>query len=350
MKFALQVAGIMNAMRSSARLYGSPAATGDRVRNDQMGIEAVVSQTLLAESLGFDAVFVPDHYVFEAMGTLRPEVPAYELFFVMATLVQRTRTIRIASYVACMLYRHPAMHARLLAQVDEASDGRVIAGVGAGWMRAEFEMMGIDFPDVSERLQRMDEAVAIIRGLWRPEPFTLAGKFYRVKDAVCLPRPMQQPHPPLMLGGSGAGILRRAGEWADIVHMVPALGKAGTATLTELQKFNDAAVRQKLARVREAEARAGRPKGAVQYASTIFNLQITSSLAQTRQVLEGMAAFFGPTAEQARRHPMVLAGTPGEIVDELRRRESEHGLSLLAINVKGEEQLTEFGEKVVAKM
>ena len=148
---------------------------GGQVRHDQSGIDAIVEETQLAESLGFDVVFVPDHYVFESLGTLRTETPAYEMFFVMATLAQRTRRIAIGSHVACMLFRHPAMHARLFAQLDDASGGRVIAGVGAGWTRAEFAMMGIEFPDVSDRLRIMDEAVTVMRGLWRDEPFTFAG-------------------------------------------------------------------------------------------------------------------------------------------------------------------------------
>src|SRR5262249_55721202 len=153
---------------------------------------------------------------------------AYEMFFVMATLAQRTKSIRIGSHVACMLFRHPAMTARLFAQVDEASGGRVVAGGGAGWARAEVALVGIDFPGVSARLEQMDEAVAIMRGLWGEAPFTYEGRYYRVTDAVCRPRPIQHPGPPLMLGGSGNGILRRAGEWADIIHMVPVIGAAGT--------------------------------------------------------------------------------------------------------------------------
>ena len=331
MRFAIQVAG-------------------GQIRHDETGIEAVIEQATLAEAVGFDTVFVPDHYVFESLGSLRPEVPAYEMFFVMATLAQRTKRVRIGSHVACMLFRHPAMHARLFAQVDEASGGRVIAGVGAGWTRAEFEMMGIEFPDVSERLRRMDEAVAVMRGLWGDAPFTYEGEYYSVREAVCLPRPAQRPHPPLMLGGSGNGILRRAGQWADIVHMIPALGKAGTTTLPEVQKFNDAAVREKLARVRDAEARAGRPKGTVQYASTIFNFQMTASAAETRTVLEGLSALFGPTADEVLSHPIVLVGTAEEMMEELRRREAEHGLALLAINFSSLDQVKKFGEDVIAKM
>lgn len=323
---------------------------GGQVRHDRTGIEAIVDEVVLAEEVGFDVVFVPDHYVFEALGTLQTEVPAYEMFLVMATLAQRTRRIRIGSHVACMLFRHPAMTARLFAQIDEASGGRVIAGVGAGWTRAEFAMMGIAFPDVSERLRIMDEAVTVMRGLWKETPFTFAGRYFQLSDAICLPRPTQKPAPPLMLGGSGNGILRRAGEWADIIHMVPTLGAAGTTTVAEVQRFSDVALGEKLARVRTAEAKAGRAPGTVRFASTIFTYQMTESPAQTRRLTERLAPVFGPAPEDVVHHPVVLIGTADEMAEELRRRESTHGLSLLAINATTSEQIRTFGERVIARL
>lgn len=319
---------------------------GGQVRHDQTGLEAIIEEAQLAESLGFAVVFVPDHYAFEVLGTLQPATPAYELFLVMATLAQRTRTLRIGSHVACMLFRHPAMTARLFAQVDEASGGRVIAGVGAGWTRAEFEMMGIAFPPVSERLEMMDEAVAIMRGLWGEAPFTYTGHHYRVRDAFCRPLPVQRPGPPLMLGGSGNGILRRAGEWADIIHMIPGIGTAGTTTLGELRKFTDTALPAKLARVRAAAAAAGRT-GGVRFASTIFNYAMTDSPRATEALAERMAGLFGLDPAEFLSHPIVLAGTPDEMIAELRRRQSAHGLSLLAINFSSAPQIREFGERVL---
>jgi hypothetical protein len=114
--------------------------------SDRHGIAAMVDAAQTAEDLGFDAVVAPDHYVYEALGTLQTQAPAYDVFFVLATIAQRTTRLRLMSHVACMLFRHPAMHARLFAQIYEASGGRVVAGVGAGWTRAEFEMMGL-LPD-----------------------------------------------------------------------------------------------------------------------------------------------------------------------------------------------------------
>jgi probable F420-dependent oxidoreductase len=323
---------------------------GGQDRHDKTGIEAIIDETRLAESLGFSVVFVPDHYVFEALGTLQTETPAYEMFFVMATLAQRTSTITIGSHVACMLFRHPALTARLFAQIDEASGGRVLAGVGAGWTRAEFEMMGIPFPDVSERLRIMDEAVTVMRGLWGAAPFTFEGSHFKVRDAVCRPRPAQENGPPLMLGGSGNGILRRAGEWADIIHMVPVIGAAGTTTIEEIRKFTDETIPAKLARVREAEAKAGRPRGSVRFASTIFTFMLAASPAESRAMLERLSGMFGLTPDELRRHPIALIGTAEEMVDELRRREAAHGLSLLAVNFTSPQQIRAFGEQVLPRV
>ncbi|HEV7733979.1 MAG TPA: LLM class flavin-dependent oxidoreductase [Candidatus Binatia bacterium] len=323
---------------------------GGQVRHDKSGIQAIIDETQLAESLGFDMVFVPDHYVFEALGTMQMATPAYEMFFVMATLAQCTTRIRIGSHVACMLFRHPALTARLFAQIDEASGGRVTAGVGAGWTRAEFEMMGIPFPDVSERLRIMDEAVAAMRGLWQAAPYTLAGDYFQLRDAVCLPRPVQPNGPPIMLGGSGNGILRRAGSWADIIHMVPVIGKAGTTTIEEIRKFSDASLEEKLGRVRTAEAKAGRPAGSVRFASTVFTYSPTESPEQTDAIAAGLGGMFGLTPDELRRHPIALIGTPEEMVAELQRRQRVHGLSLLAINFSSPEQLRVFGEQVLPRV
>jgi probable F420-dependent oxidoreductase len=323
---------------------------GGQVRHDRKGIDAIVEQAVLAEALGYDVAFVPDHYVFEALGKLQTETPAYELFFVLATLAQRTTRIRLGSHVACLLFRHPAMHARLFAQLDEASGGRVIAGVGAGWTRAEFTMMGIPFPPATERLAMLDEAVTIMRRLWREDAVTFRGAHYAVTDAVCLPRPAQPGGPPLMLGGSGGGILRRAGTWADIIHMVPRLGDAGTTTVAEIRTFSDAALPEKLARVRVAEAAAGRPAGSVRFATTIFNYVPTASPAETQATAQSLAGIFGSTAEEILRHPVSLIGTPEEMRDELRRRERTHGLSLLVMSFTTLDQMRAFAEQVMARL
>jgi alkanesulfonate monooxygenase SsuD/methylene tetrahydromethanopterin reductase-like flavin-dependent oxidoreductase (luciferase family) len=246
-----------------------------------------------------------------------------------------------------MLFRHPAMHARLFAQIDEASGGRVVAGVGAGWTRTEFEMMGLPYPDVATRLEIMDESVEIMRGLWRNERFSYAGKHFTLTDAIMRPKPVQPGGPPIMLGGGGKGILRRAGTYADVIHMVPVLGEAGTTTMAEIQKFSDRALPAKLARVRAAEQAAGRPAGTARFATTVFTYMATATAAQGAQMAEGVAGAFGSSPEETRKHPVVLIGTPEEMAAELRRREKTFGLALCCINFPSIDHARQFGEQVI---
>jgi probable F420-dependent oxidoreductase len=323
---------------------------GGQVHHDRSGIEAIIEEARMAEDLGFSVVYVPDHYVFERLGVLQTDAPAYDVFFVLATLAQRTKTVRLGSQVTCMLFRHPAMTARLFAEIDEASGGRVVAGVGAGWTRAEFDMFGLAFPPVSERLRIMDEAVTVMRGLWRNERFSFEGKYFTLSDAMLRPRPVQQPGPPILLGGSGNGILRRAGRWADMIHMTPAIGTEGTTTLPTVAAFTDATVAEKLVLVREEAARAGRAPDAVRYGSTIYSYAPTDSPAATRALAEQMAPVFQVSPSEFVRHPVSLVGTPEEMIDEIQRRIATHGLAEMTVNFASLEQLRSFGEKVLPRI
>ncbi len=323
---------------------------GGHGRAGGTGIDAIVEDARMAEDLGFAAVLIPDHYVFEVIGELQPERPAYDLFFVLATLAQRTSTVQLVSHVACALFRHPAMHARLFAQIDEASGGRVVAGIGAGWTRAEFDMMGIEYPPVSDRLVMLDEAAAIMRGLWTQERFSYEGKYFQVRDAVCLPKPAQDGGPALMIGGSGKGILRRAGEWADLIHMAPVVGGPGTTTMQEVARFSDAALPAKLEHVRAAEAAAGRAPGSVGLATTAFVSTITRTESEAREAAEPLAAMVGLEVAEVMKHPAVLLGTVEQVVDELQRRRDEHGMALVGINAADEQQLRVFGEQVIPRL
>jgi alkanesulfonate monooxygenase len=314
------------------------------------GIGSIIEQAKRAEDLGYTGCFVPDHYIFEEIGTLKPDHPTYDAFMTLAVVAQHTSRMKLVTHVACMLFRHPAMHARLFAQIDEASGGRVIAGVGAGWTKVEFERMGIEFPDVSERLEIMDESVAIMRGLWTNDSFSYEGRHFRIQDAPCLPKPTQPGGPPIMLGGSGKGILRRAGRYADIIHMVPQTGRQGTTKPEEIAKLTDDALASKLALVREEERNAGRAAGSVKFATTIFSLTFTDSPAKTDEVAEFMGSLFGMEASAVRRHPVVLIGTPEEMVEELQRRRDAHSLALLGVNPSDGAQLERFGREVLPKL
>jgi probable F420-dependent oxidoreductase len=311
------------------------------------GIATILERARRAEELGYTACFLPDHYIFEELGALRPERPTYDAFMTLALIAQQTRSMKLVTHVACMLFRHPVMHARLFAQIDEASGGRMIAGVGAGWTQVEFERLRIPFPPVSERLRMMDESVEIMRGLWSRDSFSFDGEFYQLTDVPCVPKPTRPGGPPIMLGGSGNGILRRAGRYADIVHMVPQTGPHGTTKPEEIRQLDDDAVAAKLAIVRDEEARAGRAPGSVAFSTTIFTLIFTDSPQATTGMAEAVGGMFGIDADTARRLPIALIGTPAEMIDELQRRREVHGLSLLGINPASDADLERFGREVL---
>jgi alkanesulfonate monooxygenase SsuD/methylene tetrahydromethanopterin reductase-like flavin-dependent oxidoreductase (luciferase family) len=194
-----------------------------------------------AEALGFDAFFFADH---PAWG---PECWAH-----MAALAATTERIRLGTGVACALYRHPVMLARLAADLDHLSGGRLILGLGSGWDDNDFANLGLPFPPVPERQAALEEAIAIIRGVWGAEPFTFAGKHFQTTNAHVMPPPLQDPGPPLLIAGGGERVtLRQVAQYADACQLGSFGMVGGTGTTGD--------IRRKLAVLREHCAALGRP-------------------------------------------------------------------------------------------
>jgi F420-dependent oxidoreductase-like protein len=142
--------------------------------------------------------------------------PNLESWTMLAALAQATRRIRLGCQVTGMVYRHPAVLANMAVTVDIVSDGRLELGVGAGWNQLECDAYGIELPPLRERFDRFDEGVEAIVGLLTQETTTLAGRYVRLTDARCEPKPVQRPHPPLVIGGRGRNrTLRTAARWAQ---------------------------------------------------------------------------------------------------------------------------------------
>src|SRR3979490_2785875 len=152
------------------------------------------------ESLGLDSLWRSDHF-FSLMG--HPDRPALECWTSLTALAQRTHRIRFGPLVSPMTFRHPALLARMAAAVDGLSAGRLVLGVGAGWNEAEHEAHGIGLPPLKERFDRLEEGIAVIKGLWTGGPVDFEGRNYRLRGAVAYPRPVQQSAPPLLFGGDG---------------------------------------------------------------------------------------------------------------------------------------------------
>jgi F420-dependent oxidoreductase-like protein len=142
--------------------------------------------------------------------------PNFEAWTMLAALAQATRRIRLGCQVTGMIYRHPAVLANMAATVDVISGGRLELGLGAGWNQMECDAYGIDLPPLRERFDRFDEGVEAIAGLLSQETTTLAGRYVRLTDARCEPKPVQRPYPPITIGGRGRNrTLRTVARWAQ---------------------------------------------------------------------------------------------------------------------------------------
>jgi F420-dependent oxidoreductase-like protein len=174
-----------------------------------------VSLALACEEHGFDGLFRSDHYVSFSHPT---EWGSLDAWATLAALAPQTSRIRLGTLVSPVTFRHPSQLAKVVVAVDHASGGRVELGMGTGWHEGEHTAYGFPFPPVPERFDMLEEQVEIVHRLWDrdEEEVTFEGKHYRLQGVHSLPRPMQDPHPPLIIGGhSGPRSLRLAAQWAD---------------------------------------------------------------------------------------------------------------------------------------
>jgi F420-dependent oxidoreductase-like protein len=168
----------------------------------------------VADDAGFDSCWVMDH--FATLGP-RDDGPIFETWTLLAAMAQVTTRTRIGCAVVGNTYRHPGVLAKMAVTVDHLSGGRLEFGIGAGWAEHEHTMLGLDFGTRGDRADRLEEGVQIIRSLWTQPRTTFEGKHYRLQDAVAEPKPVQQPHPPIWIGGSGPKrTLRLAAQYADV--------------------------------------------------------------------------------------------------------------------------------------
>ena len=173
----------------------------------------VLSLTRHAESSGWDAACLTDHFM---PNTPEKTGDSLECVSALAALAAVVPRIRLGSIVLGNTYRHPAVLAKTLTNIDIISGGRLIAGIGGAWQQNEHEAYGIPFHTVGERLARLDEACEVLKALWTQERANYKGRFYELTDAPASPKPVQKPHPELLIGGGGEKVtLKIAAKHAD---------------------------------------------------------------------------------------------------------------------------------------
>lgn len=250
-----------------------------------------------AESLGFSAFFRSDHYL--AMSGDGQPGPT-DSWVTLAGIARETSSIRLGTLVTSATFRHPGPLAISVAQVDAMSGGRVEFGIGAGWFESEHRAYAIPFPALGERFSRLEEQLEIITGMWATpvgETFDFNGAHYTVADSPALPKPVQQPRPPIIIGGGGP-------------KRTPALAARFAA------EFNLAFptlefVTVQLGRVRAAVAEAGRPADDIIYSAAFA----VCAGRDEAQIGRRAAAISRDVDELRANTPLV--GSPAEIVDRL---------------------------------
>jgi F420-dependent oxidoreductase-like protein len=250
-----------------------------------------------AEDLGFDAFFRSDHYL--KFGSVSGLPGPTDAWVTLAGLARETSRIRLGTLVSPVTFRYPGPLAITVAQVDQMSGGRVELGLGAGWYDAEHAAYAIPFPEMAERFARYEEQLAVITGLWDTPAggsFSFSGTYYTVTDSPALPKPVQQPRPPVIVGGMGGRRgARLAAKFADEFN-IP------FATLDDTAAA--------FGRVRQVCAAAGRHE-----TSMIYSAAQTVCCGRSRAEVERRAAAIGRKPDELAEHG--LAGTPGEITAKI---------------------------------
>jgi probable F420-dependent oxidoreductase len=190
---------------------GLPTQRVDKLDEFVSG-EAIAEMSRAAESAGFDAVFVTEHPFPEKAWMDTGGHHALDPFVALSFAAAATTSIRLQTHLCVLPYRNPFLTAKAAASLDVLSGGRVILGAGTGYLEAEFAALGVDF---AERNDLTDEAIVAMKAAWSGEPLSLTGRHFEATDNFALPRPAQDPHPPIWIGGNSKRAIRRAVELAD---------------------------------------------------------------------------------------------------------------------------------------
>jgi len=182
------------------------------LRQQKIEFSEIRDTAVLCDGLGYHSVWFYDHLL--GQGGL--DLDIYEAWTLMSALSTVTKRVRLGTMVLCSAFRPPSLLAKMASTLDVISGGRIEFAIGAGWFEPEFRAYGYDFPDTRARIEELSEAVSIIKSMWTEEKPSFSGKHHRIEEAYCNPKPLQKPHPPVMIGGSGERyLLRVVAELAD---------------------------------------------------------------------------------------------------------------------------------------
>jgi probable F420-dependent oxidoreductase len=308
--------------------------TGEEVRMDRgrrpfrFGVigEAITSRERLldtahrAEALGYSTLLLRDHFVAEPFGDQLAPLMA------LMAVAGATRTLRVGSLVLNNDYRHPVVLAKEAATLDLLSGGRFELGIGAGWLRDEYERAGMPFDPPAIRVSRLQESLQVLKGMLAGPTLTFKGERYTVDGIAGFPVPVQRPHPPILVGAGSRRMLGIAGQEADIVGILPRALPEGTIS-GELSERSPQHVARKVEWVEQAAEQRSR--------QVEFSMVLTVALGgDHRQAAERLAVQQGwgaAAGELVLEMPSVAAGPAERVVEQLQVRRDRYGFSYLVV-------------------
>jgi probable F420-dependent oxidoreductase len=277
-----------------------------------------------AEAIGIDTLVVPDHLI--------PQMAPVPTMAAIAAVSDR---LRIAAFVLNNDLRHPAVLAQELASLDVLSEGRLDVAIGAGWNRTEYAAIGIDFDPTPVRQARLAEAVAVLKGCFAEGPFSFSGEHYTITDYDAQPKPVQRPHPPVLIGGGGRKTLTLAAREAQIVGLAPRILPNGAG---DPQSITVEGTREKIDWVREAAGDRFDELELNIYPS-MTGVSITDEpLREAREVAERLEERSGVrvSPEELLEAPHIFVNTVDGFVEKFRRMRDELGISSIMVGALGE--------------
>ena len=266
------------------------------------------------EDLGYSTLLIPDHFEDQLAPLLA-----------LTAAAGATTTLRVGTLVLDNDYRHPLVLAKELATLDILSGGRLEIGLGAGWMRSDYEQSGMPYDRPGVRISRMKEGLRIIKGLLGEGPFSFSGEHYTITNHQGTPKPVQKPHPPILIGGGGKRLLTIAAREADIVGVNFSLAE-GEVNPKVAATGSAEATAQKIAWIREA---AGTRLDELELNVTVFVSVVTDD---RQAVAAQVATGFGMEPADVLATPHVLIGTVEQMVEDLQRHREEYGFSYVAFS------------------
>jgi probable F420-dependent oxidoreductase len=273
------------------------------------------------EDVGFDSVSVSEHL---SLGWWMEPITA-----LMAAALLNER-LRLLTLVLSNDFRHPVILHKMAATLDMLSDGRLELGLGAGWMPADYAAAGIPFDAPSVRIARLAESVRVFKGLSGPVPYTFEGQHYQIRGLDGQPKPVQRPHPPLLIGGGGRTVLGLAAAEADIVGIhcnlqSAALGGRAAADLA-LDRISE-----KVSWVRQAAAAAGRSLDCIELQLSIYLCEVTGSVTASHTATSVFSELIRADPALLSTSPAVLVGSVEQCIEALRERRERFGFSYIKL-------------------